>query len=442
MDLSISSLYIGLALSILLGAVIGAQREMKLQQKHKLDFAGFRTYTLISLLGFLLGFLGFGKFNQIFLVIVGVLGIFAFALVAYKQVSIRGEDVSIISEVSAVLTFIIGVIVSVQEYYLAIIITFILTFILSIGNELHSFAKKITTNEVFASLKFALISIIVLPILPNKDYSLYDMNIIRDILFNFGVSYEFMQKMNVFNPFEIWLMVVFVSGIAFVGYILMRTIGANKGSIITGFLGGLMSSTALTSSFSIESKRNHYLIYPLAVGVIIASSTMFFRILFEVFILNKNLLMDLIIPMSIMGVVGLGLAFYVFKFKNIDIKKSVEIKTPFALKPAFEFALFYILIVFLASAMLEIFGDSGVLIVAFLSGIADVDAITISLSTLSLQGELENNLAVLGIVIAAFSNTLVKAGIAYSVGAKKFAKIIFMVFGGIILSGILGLILF
>lgn len=431
----LDSLFIGFFLSLLLGAVIGAQREMTLQKFKKQDFAGFRTYTLITMLGFLLGYLSFIKLDQIYIAVVGIIGIFAFSLVAYKQVSVRGKDVSIISEISAVVMFIVGILVSLQEYYFSIIITFIVTSLMAIGNKLHNFAKKLTTNELFASLKFALISIIVLPLLPNKAYSLYDMSALRDILLHFGFTKEFLVAMNIFNPFEIWLMVVFVSAIAFVGYILMKTIGAQKGILYTGFLGGLMSSTALTSSFSIESKRIPFAVTPLAVGVIIACSIMFYRIIFTVSILFPSLVSKLFISMFFMGTVGLLLAFFIFKRQKVDHKQEFKVETPFALKPAFFFGGFYVGIIFLAQAMLYYFGESGVLLVAFLSGIADVDAITISLARLSSDGVISSQLAVLGIVIAAFSNTVVKAGIAYSLGAKKFAKKIFLVFGIIILTG-------
>jgi uncharacterized membrane protein (DUF4010 family) len=436
----IDSLFIGFFLSLILGAIIGAQREMTLQKFKKSDFAGFRTYTLITMLGFLLGYLSFVRLDEVYIAIVGIVGIFAFSLVAYKQVSVRGKDVSIISEVSAVVMFIVGILVSLQEYYFSIIITFILTSLVAVGNQLHSFAKKLTTNEVFASLKFALISIIVLPLLPNRNYSLYEMGFLKDMLLHFGLSEQFLLAMNVFNPFEIWLMVVFVSGIAFIGYILMRTIGAQKGSIYTGFLGGLMSSTALTSSFAIESKRLPFAITPLAVGVIIACSVMFFRILFTVSVLFPSLVKSLFIPMIVMGSVGLIMAFFIFKKQKVDHKQEFKVETPFALKPAFFFGGFYIGIIFLAQAMLYFFGESGVLLVAFLSGIADVDAITISLARLAGDQVISSNLAVLGIVIAAFSNTVVKAGIAYSLGAKKFAKIIFVVFGTMILAGALSLL--
>lgn len=436
----LDSLLVGFFLSLLLGAVIGAQREMTLQKFKKQDFAGFRTYTIITMLGFLLGYLSFVRLDEMYIALVGILGMFAFSLVAYKQVSVRGKDVSIISEISAVVMFIVGILVALQEYYFSVIVTFILTSLVAVGNQLHGFAKKLTTNEVFASLKFALISIIVLPLLPNKNFSLNDMSGIREMLLHFGLSQDFLIAMNVFNPFEIWLMVVFVSAIAFVGYILMRTIGAQKGILYTGFLGGLMSSTALTSSFSIESKRIPFALTPLAIGVIVACSIMFYRIIFTVSILFPSLVSLLFVPMGVMGSVGLLLAFFLFKKSKKDHKQEFKVDTPFALKPAFFFAGFYVGIIFLAQAMLYYFGESGVLLVAFLSGIADVDAITISLARLSADGVISSKLAVLGIVIAAFSNTIVKAGIAYSLGAKKFAKYVFIVFSLIILSGVLTLL--
>lgn len=430
---------VGVVLSILLGALIGSQREIMQQKLKRLDFAGFRTFTLISLMGFIFGFLGDEILGNSYLFLVGVAGLFLIGIFAYSTVTkIYPKHVSAISEVSAILTFVIGFLVSQNMYQVSIMITILIALILFLGNKLHVFAKNLQEKEVFATLKFAIISLIILPLLPNQNYTLLDFPIISNLLKsqNF-ISNDLLVQLDVFNFYYIWLMVVFISGIAYVGYILMKTIGAEKGIEITGFLGGLMSSTALTTSFSIESKRLTHLYIPLAIGVIIACSTMFFRIIFEVAVLNSELLLGIILLLGIMGLVGYFGAFYLFKKYKLNHVKKIDVDSPFTIGPAIKFSILFVFVLFISKLFSIIFGNSGIYIVSFLSGISDVDAITISLSNLAFTGDISNITAQIGIVVAAFANTIVKAGIAFYLGSKKFSKIISIMFFGIILVGLI-----
>lgn len=284
--------FIGLLLSLLLGALIGAQREIRLQKDKISDFAGFRTFTLISFLGFLLGFMAMEIFNNVYFILIGVIGIFITSIFAYKAVvDINHDNVSATTEITSIITFLLGVLISLKYYYISITIAIIITCILLLGNALHKFVKNVKDVEVYATLKFAIISVVILPLLPNKNYTLLDFPIIGKLLYSQHlISVEYLLQLDVFNFYYIWLIVVFISGIAFIGYILMKTIGAEKGIEVTGFLGGLMSSTALTSSFAIESRKLGYLSSAFVIGTIIACSTMFFRILIEVAVVNPSLL--------------------------------------------------------------------------------------------------------------------------------------------------------
>jgi uncharacterized membrane protein (DUF4010 family) len=434
----IDQTFLGMLLSLALGALIGAQREMKLQQKKQKDFAGFRTYSFISLLGFLMGFLAFGEYHLTFLLLIGFLGVFMFTLLAYfSGVKTHHKIISMISEISAVLTFVVGVFIALGEYHLAITVSIIMTLVLLVGDSLHKFAKHLTTTEVFASLKFAIISFVILPFLPNVNYSLADFPFLRDLLLQFPYfSLEILQQLDVFNPYKIWLMVVFISGIAYVGYILMKILG-QKGIFLTGFLGGLISSTATTSSFSIESKRVPTYAKTLAVGTTIACSTMFFRIIFEVVVINKNLLPSLFVPLVLMGCIGFIGAYIMYKKIVFNSFKKLKVSSPFAILPALEFAGFFVLVIFLSKLFSIILGSKGIYILSFFSGLTDVDAMTISLANLAKSGALSNHVASWGIIIAAISNTLVKAGIAYSLGTREYGKLILILFGIIIFSGLL-----
>jgi len=278
----LSNLLIGIFISILVGALIGTQREINQQKNKLLDFAGFRTFTLVSLFGYLVGYLSFEIFKSNYLVFIGILGIFLLVIIAYHATTkVYPKEISAITEVGVLITFLLGILISLSLYIEALTIAIVMTSILFLGNALHKFTKKLNQVEIFATLKFSIISIVILPLLPNKNYTPLNLPYFGNIFQNQTfISKDLLSQLDVFNFYYIWLMVVFISGIAYVGYILMKTIGAQRGIMVTGFLGGLMSSTALTSSFSIESRKLNYLSIPLIIGVVIACSTMFFRIIF------------------------------------------------------------------------------------------------------------------------------------------------------------------
>lgn len=435
----INELLIGLGLSILLGALIGAQREIRLQKKKINDFAGFRTFTLVSIMGYITGYLAFEILKNDLIILIGLIGMFAIGITAYKAIlNISPKQITITTLISALITFLNGILISIHMYHIAITIAIIITTILFLGNALHKFAKKLKERDAFDTLKFAIISLVILPLLPNVNYSPLNFPIIGEILKQQSyISQQLLASLDVFNLFHIWLMVVFISGIAYFGYIMMITIGAQRGIVFTGFLGGFMSSTALTSSFAIESKRLTYLANPLAVGTIIACSTMFFRVLAEVAILNPELVPNILISFIIMGLVGYFGAGWIYIKTKLDHKKHIDIKSPFTLAPALKFALFFVIILFFSKLFSILYGEKGLYFVAFFSGIADVDAITISLSKLAANNSIANQTAEIGIIIAAFANTFVKGGIAYFLGTRKFSNQILWTFGAIITIGII-----
>ena len=395
-----SSFFLSFFLALLLGALIGVQREIRLQKENRKDLAGFRTFTFISLYGFLSGFLSFELLNDNRFLLLSFSSIIFLMIVSYYIISTKKDaEVSIITEVLVLFAYLIGLLIALKYYYISILLAVIIATILFLSNQLHLFAKHITNSEIFATLKFAIVSIIIL----------LNQTIINDDNFS---------HLDVLNLIHIWMMVVFVTRIAYIGYILMKIFGNRKGILITGFLGGFMSSTALTTSFSIQSKKESRLVSPLAIGVIIACSVMFFRVLFEVLILNPELFWYIFIPLSLMGLIGVILSVYLLvkssnKGENI---KEHTIRSPFTLVPALTFGLIYLVVSFLSKLLSILFGNSGVYLLSFISGITDVDAIVISLCSLAKTDLLSSWVAGFGIVIAAISNTMFKAGIAYYFG--------------------------
>ncbi len=439
-----SDLFIGVVLSLLLGALIGIQREIRVQKERIIDFAGFRTFTFVSLLGFLIGYLSFEVLDEMFIVIISIFNVFVIAIITYYVISkADATQIRATSEIVFVLTFILGIFISLKYYYLAISLAIIITTILVLGHKLHYFAKHLKNVEFFATLKFAIISIVILPLLPNKNYSLLDFPLVGDMLLNQSMfSVSVISKLDVFNFYNIWLMVVFISAIAFVGYIMMKVVGAERGMLLTGFLGGFMSSTALTITFSQESRLYRVLSNPLAIGVIVACSTMFFRVLFEILIINSSLISGVFISMTLMGIAGFVYAFVLF-FKHRDDKhvNKLKLKSPFTLVPALKFAILYLVIVFFSKLFIILNGEKGIFILSFISGITDVDAITISLCNLALDGSISNYVAQMGILIAAMSNTIFKGFLAYYFGSKNFFMKIMFAFGGILLIGGISMLL-
>lgn len=250
-----------------------------------------------------------------------------------------------------------------------------------------------------------------------------------------------MGPLGVFNPYQIWLIVVFISGISFAGYILMKFIGAEKGISATGVIGGLVSSTAVTTAMAARVKESDFIIRAAVFATVVASSMMFLRVLFEVIVINPSLTSLLMVPMLSMGPLGIGLSLLAWKTTKVrEVGEDLKLKNPFSLRPALIFGLLFIVILF-ASKIAEIyFGDSGLFITSIIYGVADVDAITISMALLA-RNTISPDVAVTAITLAAISNTIVKFFIAMFFGTRKFGYIIGAIFAVIIAVGLMAVFL-
>lgn len=425
-----------------LGALIGLEREFEIQRKKRPDFAGLRTFILISLFGAVTGFLSFGILKSPTLVIVAFISIVVLIFAGYLSLVLifKQDAIGMTTEVAALITFILGFMCIIGYDLEAIIISIVVVMFLALKEPMHGFVKKIKVSEVYATLKFAVVTLLILPFLPNVNYTPMDVPVLSKIIEVSGMfPVETIRQLNVFNPFKIWLMVVFISGISFVGYVLMRIIGAGKGLGVTGLLGGIASSTALSSSMSMESRKTSKVVLPFVMAVIIACSTMFFRIIVEVTVVNPNLLKLVLIPMVTMGFAGFFASFILWRRIKQQRVEYIELSSPFTLGPALKFAAFFVFVLVISKLGNIIFGAKGVYLAAFLSGLADVDAITLSMATISSAGEISLFVATFAITIAAIVNTFVKAGIAYLFGSESFRKWVLLILGIIVACGLLSI---
>jgi uncharacterized membrane protein (DUF4010 family) len=435
--------FINFLIAVALGALVGMQREYEIQTNQRKDFAGLRTFSLISLFGATASFISMNVLNSSIFLYVTFGSVMLLIVAAYIAMvfHFKENEIGITTEISAILTFLMGALCLLGFALPAVIITIIMVIFLAMKKPLHRFASKIKIDEVYATIKFAVITILVLPFLPNVNYTPMNIPILSKIIEAAPfLSVEIAKQLDVFNPFKIWLMVVFISGISFIGYLLIRVVGTGKGLGLTGFLGGLVSSTAVTSSMSLESKKNSKIVYPFVFAVIIACSTMFIRVIVEILVVNSSLLRFALIPMFTMGAAGFIAALIVWKKYNKNHIKNIEFDSPFTLAPALKFALFFAFVLFIAKFGYVMFGAKGVYIAALLSGLADVDAITLSMATLALAGDLSGVVATIAIAIAAMTNTVVKAGITYMFGGNKFRKATLTIFGIVVGVGLISLI--
>lgn len=409
--------------AILLGALIGLQREYTQQRSHVKKFAGIRTFILISLLGALLGYLSINVLQSYAIVVAGFVAITLIAIASYLVTYFRYKDTTATTELASILTFVIGLMCTVGFMKQAVVIGILIAVFLTFKQGLHSIASKIKNKELLAIVEFALILLVILPLLPRKEFSPLDVPILKDLLLALNIPESILLQLNVFNPYNIWLMVILVAGISFLGYMLTKFLGSRRGYGLIGLVGGIASSTAVTISMAEESRKNKKGINLFVVAAVIASATAFIRILIEVIIVNNSLVKLVIIPLGVMSIAGYAIALVLYLKENKTKKaKELELKQPFNIRRALKFGIFFAFILFIAKLAQVTLGPVGVYLASIFSGLADVDAITLTMSSLSKIGEIAPEVAVTAIILAASSNTLAKAGMAWFFGEKRFAK--------------------
>ena len=398
------SILIQIGAAVLLSGLVGLEREQKYQLSKRGHFAGFRTFALIGMFG-ALSYILAQPYPILFYIMAS--GMFLFIIVSYfVTAGIRKGGVGITSEMATVIMYFVGIICAMEMYVLATSIALITLAFLHFKIPLHKWAKSVQDAEILSTIQFAIIAFVVLPILPNQGYGPYE----------------------IFNPYVIWLMVVLISGISFLSYVTIKVLGPKKGIGVSGFLGGLISSTALTLSFSGESKKNPNIVYPYVFSVIVATIAMFFRVLVAVAIIDKDLLVQIAVPVLSMGLAGVACAWHFWRKKDSgkgEVSESIKhqsfkLKSPFSLIPALKFTLLFGIILFLSRFMTDIYGDKGLYLTSFFSGIIDVDATVISAANLA-NSTLAIAVASMAIMIAVATNTLIKGGIFMFFGNKKVA---------------------
>jgi uncharacterized membrane protein (DUF4010 family) len=399
---------VGLGVALGLGLLVGLQRE-----RTQADAAGIRTFTLITLLGALIG------------VVSGSLGPWpvAAAAIALAAMVILGNVPAILdrrpvlgvtSEIAALVMYFVGVAVTSGYLPAGVIVAGVTALLLHWRTPLHQAVRRMEDAEVTAVMRLALIGLVILPALPDRSFGPY----------------------GVLNPFQIWLMVVLIVGISMAAYVAYRWLKPADASVAAGVLGGLISSTALTASYARQS-RDQSKHAPAAVAVIVASAVVFARVLAEVALVAPALLSGVGPPLLTMGlVVALiaALAYRAAGSQSGSVESSRE--PPLDLRTPVVFGTLYAAVLLGTAATRAYFGPEAVYVVAALSGLTDVDAITLSTASLIEAGRLTEQTGWRVIIVGALSNMVFKGGVLAVLGSRDLLIRVGAAFAAAIAAGI------
>lgn len=408
-----------MGLALVLGFIIGIERGWSFQQKKEGQrTAGVRTFTLIALSGGIWGILS----EHIGATLLGaaLLAFVMIILVGYYQHVQQTGSLGLTTEMAAFVTFGVGVAVVKGYIMLSVAVTVVVVLLLSMKPKLHTWIKTIEPHEFYSGLLFLIISAVVLPLLPDKGYGPWD----------------------VLNPFEIWGMVVLIAGISYAGYYSMKYLGSEKGILFTSFTGSLVSSIAVTVTLG-RFAREGGTTKMLVVGVLIANFTALGRMLLWVMIFNPTLFYGVGPSVLIMIITTLGLALWVW-LTSEHPKKQQQISTlqnPLQLSTALQFGIILALVILMAEASRQWLGEPGVYGLSIVSGMVDIDSITLSL--LQMGGEmLSAEAAANSLILVAISNTFIKAVIFAAFSGIKEAIRLLIYFALIVISSVPGLLFF
>jgi len=396
-----------LGIALLLGLLVGLQRE-----RTEEPLAGLRTFPLITILGTILALidanLGGGGGGDtppgaggwvVAAGLVGLMGVLAIGnLLRAKHAEV---DPGITTEIAALLMFAVGAYLVKGERLVAIAVGGCVAVLLQFKPELHAFVAKLKDRDVRAIMQFVLIAFIILPVVPDETYGPF----------------------HVLNPFNIWRMVVLIVGISLGGYILYKFLGRTAGIVLSGLLGGAVSSTATTASYSRRAAQDIDSASVAALVIAIASAVMYVRVLVLVSIVAPELFAAAVWPLGVVLAAGVAAAGVGWLKTPTQQGEMPEMSNPSELRVAIVIALLYALVLLALAAAKEWLGSQGLYLVAGLSGLTDVDAITLSTARMVNVGPDAGGLdPALGwrlILVATLTNFLFKAGLVGVLGNRR-----------------------
>jgi uncharacterized membrane protein (DUF4010 family) len=383
------------ATSLAIGLLIGLERERQTDPK-----AGLRTFALVGLLGCLSALLA-QKVGSGWILAVGMLAVAAMMIVAVIVDPPDDGDPGTTSIIALTLCYGLGAAVWFGYAALAVMVAIATTVLLYFKAQLHGMTHRLTPKDLISILQFAVLSFVVLPVLPNHDYG------------PFGTL----------NPYQVWLMVVLISGVSLAGYAALRIAGSEHGAPVIGFFGGLVSSTATTMVFARHARSNADFVRMATVVILLANLMVTLRLM----IVTGAVAPNLVVPLGLVLGGGLvaGIAVTLLVWRRLGSSAEVpmpEVTNPTELKTALSFGLLYAVVLFLSAWLQDVAGSKGLYFIAVASGLTDVDAISLSSLRLFNLGKLPGAQAVTAIALATVSNLVFKSALIVVIGGAALSR--------------------
>jgi uncharacterized membrane protein (DUF4010 family) len=377
-------------LTLALSFLVGLEREEHKAKGEKFAFGGVRTFPLIGVLGYALALLaGPG----LLLVGIGFAVVGGFMLLSYRKKLAGTEEAGITSELSALVTYVVGAMVSQNHLWLATSLTVASVLLLELKAALESLTRKLAADEIISLAKFLLLSAVILPVVPNENLTRFEL-----------------------NPFKIWLIVVAVSSVSYGSYLLSRWLHGRGGVFLSALLGGAYSSTVTTVVLARSAKADpHPRLY--AGCILAASGMMYLRLTLLLLLFGRSLVPHLGVPFLALGVLAIAFGWFWSRRDEGAATTVMPRRNPLDLGAAFIFALIFVAVLIMTRLVLAHVGSGGVYSLAALMGVADVDPFILGL-TQSGGTTAPHTLAV-AIAIAAASNNLGKGFYALAFADRR-----------------------
>lgn len=403
------------ATSLAIGLLMGLERQRRSDAK-----AGLRTFALVSLLGTLAALIA-DHFANGWILAVGLAVVGTMMIIAVTTDPNDDHDPGTTSVVALMVSYCLGAAVWFGYGTLAVMLGIASTALLYFKAELHGFTESLSSRDLISILQFAVLSFVILPILPDHDFGPY----------------------GALNPHQIWWMVVLISGVSLAGYAALRIAGGRHGAALVGFFGGLVSSTATTMIFARHTRTEAELARTATLVILVANLVLMLRLELIATVVAPAISLPLAAVLGTGFVLGLG--FTLYGWRTLTARASLpipEVSNPTEIRVALTFGLVYGLILLAAAWLEDLIGNRGVYAVALASGLTDVDAITLSTLRLYTLGKLDANATVTTIALANLSNLAFKSGLIVVIGGGILARRVLPGLAAIALGLVMALIFF